>query len=210
MSSDIRLTYPAPMCMDVKGCPKTAPEETRLILFSQQSIPNKKLGLSLPRGTNIQQPADTLALKIQRLTPCHITITRASAVYTHPLLATSACGNQEKGVQGRVRLSDLHVPAPHRLSRTTVLRHRRGAQGGQAPVRVLDQARRRIVAVHRGLECAPRQVAKTLAEWVFWVFWAVHTRFELCWETILGMVISFEVVGCLIPPLFGQSTIYLF
>lgn len=62
-----------------------------------------------------------------------------------------ARGKQEEGFQGRLRLSDLHVPAAHWLSRTAVLRYRGGATGRQAPVGVLDQERRRPVVVNRRL-----------------------------------------------------------
>lgn len=109
--------------------------------------------------------------------------------HIHLLLETSAGGNQEKGVQRRVRLSHLHVPASHRLSRAAVLRHRRRAQGGQAPVRVLDKTRRRLVAVHRRLDNLPRQAPRiSLSLCILGVLWVVQVMFVLTCGTRLFVV----------------------
>lgn len=69
-----------------------------------------------------------------------------------PYMVHSARGKQEEGIQGCVRLSDLHVPSPHGISRTAVLCHRRGTPGGEAPIGVLDQTWSCHVAVYRRLE----------------------------------------------------------
>lgn len=59
---------------------------------------------------------------------------------------------QEKGVQGGVCLSHVHVSLTDRLARASFIRHRDGSQGGEAPIRVLDEERRCPPAVHGGLK----------------------------------------------------------
>ena len=82
------------------------------------------------------------------------TITSFSASRTnnpftsHVFFAPAACGEQEKGAQRCLRLSDLHVSATHRISRATFLRHCRRAQGREISVRVLDKTWRRYVAIN--------------------------------------------------------------
>lgn len=90
----------------------------------------------------------------------------------------TACGKQEEGIEGCLRLPYLHVSSAYRLSRTAFLCHRRRTQGGKASVGILDEARSCAAVIDRR---------------VVWFWLACVLCYAFCWGFLYGYVFCFRV-----------------